>query len=187
MSKGGGTTIPSDYVFKIGSDGSTIHLDSDLDNIHIKEIAPVTLNSNLAVTQPIVTVATNTSDSTSKADVTIEPLKMDLTIEPLKVDSDSRSLIDLKPIAVDSCQTIKIAPLPPIRMEQPYSQHFGFTFMGMELFGFTTSGRYDTLLSSPGKGGSCNCRTRDERGHACEAEPMASATPKRGGLRVRVN
>ena len=40
MSKGGGVNIPSDYTIKLGSDGSTIHVDSDLDNIHLKEIAP---------------------------------------------------------------------------------------------------------------------------------------------------
>src|SRR4249920_3915320 len=98
MSKGGTPTIPKDYSFKIGSDGSTIHVDSDLDNIHIKEIAPVTVNSNLAVTQPIVTDSNSKSDSNAKVDLTIEPLKV-----------DSNSTIDLKPIAVDSCQTIKIA------------------------------------------------------------------------------
>ena len=127
MSKGGGVNIPSDYTIKLGSDGSTIHVDSDLDNIHLKEIAPVTVNSNVAVTQPIVTQSTSKSDSTAS---------VDLKVEPLKVSSDSTSQIDVKPLAIDSCQTLKLAPLPPIKMEQPYSQHFGITFMGMELWGF---------------------------------------------------
>jgi hypothetical protein len=130
MSKGGGVNIPSDYTIKLGSDGSTIHVDSDLDNIHLKEIAPVTVNSNVAVTQPIVTQSTSKSDSTAS---------VDLKVEPLKVSSDSTSEIDVKPLAIDSCQTLKLAPLPPIKMEQPYSQHFGITFMGMELWGFNMS------------------------------------------------
>src|SRR5215468_11321851 len=131
MSKGSSVNIPKDYTFKIGSDGSTIHVDADLDNIHVKEIAPVTINSNLAVTQPIVTK----SDSTT-----------DLKVEPLKMSSDSTSAIDVKPLAIDSCQTLKLAPLPPIKLEQPYSQHFGITFMGMELWGFNVSGKSDTFL-----------------------------------------
>ena len=43
MSKGSGVDIPSDYTFKLGSDGSTIHVDADLDNIRVNEIAPVTV------------------------------------------------------------------------------------------------------------------------------------------------
>src|SRR5438093_12061088 len=125
MSKGGGVKIPSDYTFKVGSDGSTISVDADLDDIHIKEIAPVTVNSNIAVTKPIVT------DSTSKSDANVN-----LKVDPLKISSDSTSAIDIKPLAIDSCQTLKLAPLPPIKVEQPYSQHFGITFMGIELFGF---------------------------------------------------
>src|SRR5689334_11051258 len=121
MSKGGGgVSIPNPWTIKVGSDGTTIHSDSDL------EIAPVTVNSNLAVTQPIVTQSSSTSDSNAKVDLKIEPL--DITVEPLKVTSDSTAAIDVKPLAVDSCQTIKLAPLPPIRIEQPYSQHYGFTF-----------------------------------------------------------
>ncbi len=178
MSKGGTPTIPKDYTFKIGSDGSTIHVDSDLDNIHIKEIAPVTVNSNLAVTQPIVTDSNSKSDSNAK---------IDLTLEPLKVDSNSNSTIDLKPIAVDSCQTIKIAPLPPIRIEQPYSQHFGFTYMGIELFGFTTSGRYDTLLNSPSHSAPCDCHSHGEHHQSSEPQPATPVKPTTGGLRVRIN
>jgi len=177
MSKGGGVEIPKDYTFKIGSDGSVIHIDSDLDNIHLAEIAPINVNSTLAVPEPIVTKSSSDSDA-----------KIDLKVEPLSVTSDSKSQIDLKPVAVDSCQTIKIAPLPPIRMEQPYSQHFGFTFMGMELFGFTTTGRYETLLNNPSKPASpCGCHSgKEHEGHSAE-KPDSTVTRSGGGLRVRIN
>jgi hypothetical protein len=178
MSKGGTPTIPDNYTFKLGSDGSTIHIDSDLDNIHIAEIAPINVNSTLAVTEPIVTQSTSTANSDSK---------LDLKVEPLTVTSNSNSVVDLKPVAVDSCQTIKIAPLPPIRMEQPYSQHFGFTYMGMELFGFTTSGRYETLLNNPSKPGSCNCHFHEEHHSSHEPQPDSSVTRSVGGLRVKIN
>ena len=78
--KGGGVTIPKDYTFHFGgTNGSTISVDADLDDIHVKEMprfeialketvpqtvdtnvrvkefVPVTVNSNVAVTQmPVI-------------------------------------------------------------------------------------------------------------------------------------
>jgi hypothetical protein len=177
MSKGGTPSIPNPWAINLGLNG---HIDADLDNIHIAEIAPINVNSTLAVTEPIVTQSTSNSDS-----------KVDLKVEPLSVTSASTSVVDLKPVAVDSCQTIKIAPLPPIRMEQPYSQHFGFTFMGMELFGFTTSGRYETLLNDPAKPAHtrCNCHSHEEH-HAPQRVTRTDSSASGvsgGGLRVRIN
>ncbi len=179
MSKGGGVNIPSDYTIKLGSDGSTIHVDSDLDNIHLKEIAPVTVNSNVAVTQPIVTQSTSKSDSTAS---------VDLKVEPLNVSSDSTSQIDVKPLAIDSCQTLKLAPLPPIKMEQPYSQHFGITFMGMELWGFNMSGKSETFLHSPPKPQHYSVQIPDPCGSRGESahKPQPAPAQPRSGLRVRV-
>ena len=170
-----GSTLP----LEVGGTGTPIQSNTDLE---------------LAITQPIV----SQSSSTASLDLKIEPLDLkiepidlkiepiDLKIEPLKVDTGST--IDLKPIAVDSCTTIKLAPLPPIKMEQPYSQHFGFTFMGMELFGFTTTGRYETLLNSPGKSGPCNCHSPEEHHPVREGQQAPSAVSAGGGgLRVRVN
>ena len=186
MSKGGGVNIPSNYKITLASDGSTIHVDSDLDNIHVKEIAPVTVNSNIAVTEPIVTESTSKNDAS--LDLKVEPLNVDLKVEPLKVSSDSTSEIDLKPVAIDSCQTLKLAPLPPIKMEQPYCQHFGITFMGMELWGLNISGKYDTFLHSPPKQHHYTsqvpepCGCSGERAH----EPQHAPAQPASGLRVRV-
>ena len=187
MSKGGGGgSIPNPWTILLGSNGSTISIDSDLDNIHIKEIAPVTVNSNIAVTKPIVTDSTSKSDSTAKVDLTVQPLKVDLLVEPLKVDSNSTSAIDLKPVAVDSCQTIKLAPLPPIRVEQPYSQHFGITFMGVELWGFNMSGKSEMFLHSPPR--QQYYTTHPPDADCSSKEPPSSHSPVRPkpGLRVRI-
>ncbi|MEO6966148.1 MAG: hypothetical protein ABI076_09675 [Acidobacteriaceae bacterium] len=189
MSKGGGSSIPSDYSIKVGGTGTPLTIDSDLDNIRINNIAPINVNSTLDVKSPIKTESTSDSttksDATATVDLTIKPL--DLKIEPLKIDSNSNSVIDLKPIAVDSCSTIKIAPLPPMRIEQPYSQHFGFTWMGMELFGFTTSGQYDTLVNNQAKSGPCKCHSQAERDAPGESAAASPVKPPQGGLRVRVN
>jgi hypothetical protein len=190
MSKGGGgVNIPSNYT--IGGNGAPILVDSDAD---------VTVNSNLAVTTPIVTQATSKNDSTANLNLKVEPLtlklepvKVDLDtnsvieLKPVKADVDTSSVIDLKPVAVDTCQTIKLAPLPPIHIDQPYSHHFGFTIMGMELWGFTISGKSETHLHSPGKQ---QHYSKSMPGHQApnkdSAEEQSSVRP-RSGLRVRVS
>jgi len=185
MSKGGGVEIPDDYTFRVGGNGSTLSVDADLDNIHIREIAPVTVNSNLAVTRPIVTESTSHSDSTSTAKVDSDS-KVALKIDPLKVTSDSTSAIDIKPLAIDSCQTLKLAPLPAICVEQPYTQHFGVTFMGVELWGLNISGRSEMNLHSPPK--PTHHSVRFPAPHSCSGEPGEKPEPPRprSGLRIRV-
>jgi hypothetical protein len=179
MSKGSSVNIPSNYDIQLGGDGSTIRSDTGLD---------------LAVTQPIVTESTSlstaTSTSTANVDLKIEPLDLkieplDLKIEPLKVDTDSK--IDVKPLAIDTCTTIKLAPLPPIKVEQPYSTRFGFTYMGMELFGFTMSSHSGMFISSPPKPHyhSVGMAEPHEHSHHNE-EASAPRTAPNSGLRVRI-
>ena len=187
---GGGASASSsvDSTLKIGGDGTTVSIDSDLDNIHIKEIAPVTVNSNIAVTRPIVTDSTSKSDSTAEVDLKIEPLdvNLDVKLEPVKADVNTNSTIDLKPVAVDSCQTIKLAPPPPICVEQPYSQHFGFTFMGMELWGFNISGRSEMMLHSPSKPKHHTVHVPGHDSRNKESTEQQSSVKPRSGLRVRI-
>ena len=178
--KGGGVTIPDHYNITLGGSSTPLAVDAHVD--------PLTTTSNIAITQPIVSQSTSNSDSTASLDVKIEPLDiklepLDVKIEPLQVSTDSE--IDLKPVAIDSCQTIKLAPLPPIHMRQPYSLHFGLTYMGMELWGVNVSSHSETFLSSPPKHPSHEPIVQEkgcgEHHHEERPEP-----PKRGGLRVRV-
>jgi hypothetical protein len=114
---------------------------------------PIDSESTIHTPDTMKTDSTIHSPETIKTDSTIhspETIKTDSTIHiPDTIKTDSKSEIDLKPVAVDSCTTIKLAPLPPTCIEQPYSQHVGFTFMGVELFGFNTSARTDTFLNKP--------------------------------------
>jgi hypothetical protein len=170
-----------------------------------------TVNLNVPSGQPLPiriggdgsTINTDIEVKLDPIDLKIEPLSADIKIEPLqistdskattdskvstdsKVFSDSKSEIDLKPVAMDSCTTLKLAPLPPVCLEQPYSQHFGITFMGMELWGFNISGKSETFLHSPPKSRHqeipepYSCGERDQR-----SNPSSSRPPS--GLRVRV-
>jgi hypothetical protein len=155
----------------IGGDGTALQIDSDvkLDTDSKIDVKPLHV------------------DTESKVDV--KPLHIDtdskIDLKPVHVDTDSK--IDLKPVAVDSCTTIKLAPLPPIHVEQPYSTHFGFTYMGMELFGFTMSGKSGTFLSSPPKPQYHSVPMAEP--HRPSEDAGAESRPGRpsSGLRVRVN
>lgn len=141
------------------------------------EIKPLDIHnkSEFAVTQPIVTDSKNKSDST-----------VDLKVEPLRVDtaSDQKSAIDIKPLVIDYCQTVKVAQLPPTCIEQPYHHHFGITFMGMELWGLTFSGKSEMIIqpAPPRPQYHVPCPPPHHQAHL--GEP-----PRHGkqGLRVRVS
>jgi hypothetical protein len=139
------------------------------------ELKPVnvTTTSNSAITQPIVTDAKAKSDSTTKVEV---------DLEPIKIESDQRSAIDVKPLAIDSCQTmtVRLAPLPSTSVDQPYNHHFGLTFMGMELWGFNLHGRSGMVLESPQR----HHQFRTTHVHERWGQPCKEATKR--GLRVRV-
>jgi len=170
-----------------------------------------TVNIDIPIGQPLPilisndgsTFNTDTEIKLDPVDLKIEPLSADIKIEPLKMTtdskvtteskvttdskafSDSKSEIDLKPLAMDSCTTLKLAPLPPVCLEQPYSQHFGITFMGIELWGFNICGKSETFLHSPAKyrhqegAESHGCGERDHK-----PNPPTSRPPS--GLRVRL-
>jgi hypothetical protein len=162
-----------------------------------------TVNVNVPSGNPLpLTIGGNGStintDSEIKLDpieLKIDPLSADIKIEPLtvstdsklssdsKVVSDSKSEIDLKPVAMDSCTTLMFAPFPPTCVEQPYSQHFGFTFMGIELWGFNFSGKSETFLHSPSK--SCHHESPEPCGDR-NKKTIPPVSPPPSGLRVRV-
>src|SRR4051812_12270232 len=168
----GGINIPSDY--KLALSGS---IDADLDNIHIREIAPInsTLELKPIEIKPLTTTSTLNATTVSQ-----------LEIKPLNVTADTTSQLDIKPMAVDSCMTIKLAPLPPICGEHQHSQHIGFTFLGIELWGMNFSGTSRTSVRSPPKS---NHYIVDKSGAECSRAPSDEqdviATPSRSGLRVR--
>jgi hypothetical protein len=159
---------------------STVNL-----NIPSGQPLPITIGSNGS------TINTDIEVKLDPVDLKIEPLSADIKLEPLqvstdsKLSSDSKSEIDVKPVAVDSCTTLKLAPLPPVCLEQPYSQHFGITFMGMELWGFNISGKSETFLHSPPQSRHQEIpgpHRSGERDH--KPNPSVSRPPS--GLRVRV-
>ncbi len=151
------------------------------------EIKPLTVtsHSDFTIPAPIVTDATNKLAITqpiitdSKSD---SASKLDLLIEPIKVESDQKSAIDVKPLVIDTCQTTRLAPLPPTAVEQPYHHHFGLTLMGIELWGINLSGNSQMNIRNPR---SPQFHETAHHGPCKEPSPAEPERPKHG-LRVRV-
>jgi hypothetical protein len=119
MSKGGGITIPSNYTVKLGSDGSTIQVDSDLDNIHVKELPRIELGDfNIRVKEfPTITLNSNVA-------VTELP--------EIKVKSDSNLNIAIK-------------ELPDTRVHLPANFNVGLSILGYQLFNVSLCGEAQVI------------------------------------------
>src|SRR5262245_62104995 len=72
--------------------------------------------------------------------------KTELVIkEPIK--TESKTDLDIKPVALDQCLNIRLGPLPPTCVRQPYRFHLGLTLFGVEVFGVSVSGESQVLVS----------------------------------------
>jgi hypothetical protein len=89
--------------------------------------------SELAVTQPIKTE--------SKFDIT--------TSQPIK--AENKAELDVKPLAIDQCLRLSLAPLPPTCLRFPSQQKLGLTLFGVEIVGLSYSGESQVLICEPAK------------------------------------
>jgi hypothetical protein len=163
---------------KIHSDPTTVDV-VGLDKIDFK----------LELPQPLETKGTNVLEIKP---LEIKPLRADLgTQSGLHVDpltTDSSISVDLKPAVVDLCLTLNIGKVPSLCIKQPYHHRVGFTFWGMEVWGFSFSGEQETVVQE------LHAQPKVALGGA--ADWSAHPPPKRehheppsreqGGLRIRL-
>jgi hypothetical protein len=69
-----------------------------------------------------------------------------VTLAPVTTTSkvDSASVIDLRPVALDSCVRLELAPPPPTEVCTPYEQQWSWSVLGLELFAVTVRGSTST-------------------------------------------
>jgi hypothetical protein len=75
-----------------------------------------------------------------------------VAVEPVtttsSVDStarvDSASVVDLRPVALDSCVRLELAPPPETEVCTPYEQCWSWSVLGLELFAVTVRGSTST-------------------------------------------
>lgn len=75
----------------------------------------------------------------SDATVALEPVTTTSTV-------DTSSSLDLKPVAVDSCVRLELAPPPATEVATPYEQRWGWSVLGLEVFAITVCGRTSTHI-----------------------------------------
>ena len=85
------------------------------------------------------TTANLTSDSTVRTDSTVNADSR-LALEPVQ----TASTVDLRPVAVDSCVRLELAPPPATEVSTPYEQCWSWSVLGLELFALTVRGRAST-------------------------------------------
>lgn len=159
--KGGGG---SSSQINVHSDPITVDADSTVDIVGLDNVK-VAARNEIVVPDPIKTEATVHADSTDHLSV------------------------DLKPVALDVCLNASIGKLPEGVIRQPYQQHLGFTWFGVELFGFNVSGETKIVMEDLPKRplvewpAQRNAHHHDDRGGSdASTHPTSSGS----GLRIRV-
>lgn len=59
---------------------------------------------------------------------------------------DTTSSVDLRPVAVDSCVRLELAPPPATEVSTPYEQQWSWSVLGLELFAVTVRGSTSTHI-----------------------------------------
>lgn len=114
-----------------------------LDNMKLTLAGDNTVHSDATITlEPVTTTSTTASTTTSSLDTTA---RVDTNSQ---VDTtsrvDSASAIDLRPVAVDSCLRLELAPPPATEVCTPYEQQWSWSVLGLELFAITVRGNTST-------------------------------------------
>ncbi|HEX2383863.1 MAG TPA: hypothetical protein VHI95_14565 [Acidimicrobiales bacterium] len=113
------------------------------------ELKPLTVNLGgtdkpLAVTDTIELKPVTVTENLNLGG-TDKPIAQSVDLKPVTLNEN----IDLKPVAVDTCQTLRLAPLPETGVRQPYHHHVGYTMFGVEYVGVTYHGESQQLIDSP--------------------------------------
>jgi len=131
-------------------------------NVHGGPIGPVTGSvladvtseltgvDNMKLTLAGGTTTTLAGENTvnSNATLTLAPVTSASTIDlrPVTTTSavDTNASLDLKPVAVDSCVRLELAPPPATAISTPYETTWSLSVLGLELFALSVSGRTST-------------------------------------------
>jgi hypothetical protein len=135
--KGGGVTIPSEYTLRFGgTSGPIIQVDSDLDNIHVKEMPrfeigvkefpETTANANIAVKEFVpVTVNSN------------------IAVKEMPVLKSELSIKEIPPVT--SNVNIAVKEVPELRFHYPAHYQVGFSLFGIPIWSVSLCGESQAI------------------------------------------
>ena len=100
-----------------------------LDKIGIK-IDPLTLNENIDI-KPLELKPVTLNENIDIKPLELKPVTINenVHLEPVTLNEN----IDLKPVAVDTCQTLRLAPLPDTSVCNPYTHRIAVGLLGFEI------------------------------------------------------
>lgn len=81
----------------------------------------------------------------SDARLTLDPVTTMSSLDS-RSSVESTSSVDLKPVAVDSCVRLELAPPPATEVCTPYEQQWSWSVLGLELFAVTVRGSTSTHI-----------------------------------------
>ena len=81
----------------------------------------------------------------SDATITLQPVATSSTLTSTS-SVDTTSSVDLKPVAVDTCVRLELAPPPATEVSTPYEQQWCWSVLGLELFAITVRGSTSTHI-----------------------------------------
>jgi hypothetical protein len=81
----------------------------------------------------------------SDAKLTLDPVTTTSSLDS-RSSVESTSSVDLKPVAVDSCVRLELAPPPATEVRTPYEQQWSWSVLGLELFAITVRGSTSTHI-----------------------------------------
>lgn len=125
----------------------------------------------------------------SKAELVIsQPIRLESRGElviPQPIRLEGSAEVDIKPLVLDQCLSIRLGPLPPTCIRLPYQQHVGLTLFGIEIIGFNFAGESQVLVGDPP--GKPHIEWRGEQAVASVA-PASAGVPAASadGLHIRL-
>jgi hypothetical protein len=85
-------------------------------------------------------------------------------------------------VAVDTCQTLRLAPFPETKVSSPYHHHVALCMFGVELMAMTFNGESEQEIRSPNRPQVTGSTRYPERGHGTAPTVLGRGR----GIRVRV-
>jgi hypothetical protein len=162
---------------------STVTVDlKGLDKIGLTEtvnLSPINLTETIDL-KPIEVKPLSITET-----VDLKPLNITETVDlkPIEIRPLNISeTVDLRPVAVDSCQTVRLAPLPETQVCNPYRHHVAMSLFGLEVMAMTYDGESEQSIHSPRRPQVAERTTFPMRGDARPPRVLGEG----GGIRVRV-
>jgi hypothetical protein len=152
---GGGGSSSASVTTNLNINGldkmkSTIHLDpvtvTETIDLRPVELKPFTFNENIDM-KPLELRPVTLNENIDVKPLELRPVTLNenIDVKPVTVSET----FDLRPVAIDSCQTMRLAPLPDTHVCQPYRHHVSYTMFGVEWSGVTYEGESEQMIESP--------------------------------------